>query len=73
MEKIIAMHEARTPLGERVTLYQKQHFADTEEALRKDGQLSAAATMELSDGRVLKLVGVGEYLEPSSGDVFLLD
>ncbi|TWC78322.1 hypothetical protein FB593_1126 [Rhizobium sp. SJZ105] len=72
-DKIIAMHEARTPLGERVTPYRKQHFADADEALATDVHPSAAATMELSDGRHLKLVGVGEYREPVSGEVFLLD
>ncbi|MDH4414076.1 MAG: hypothetical protein QE484_12255 [Rhizobium sp.] len=74
MKKIIAMHEAKTPSGEPVTLYEMEELADMTMALVPSANDNGGVrTMELSDGRRLKLVGHGEYLVEATGEAFLLD
>ena len=74
MKKIIAMHEARTPAGGPVTLYEMEELADIAKALEPSANDNVGIrNMELSDGRKLKLVGHGEYLVEATGEAFLLD
>lgn len=74
MKKIVGMHEAKTSAGEPVTLYEMEDLAELTIALEPSANDNRGIrTMELSDGRRLKLVGHGEYLVEATGEAFLLD
>jgi hypothetical protein len=72
MKKIVAMHEARTPNGETVTIYEIQEYlhAGTTDDPHK-GELGIKR-VELADGRELTMVGKGQYKIDGTDEVFLL-
>jgi hypothetical protein len=72
MKKIIAMQPAETPSGEIVTLYEVEENPDAGADAGSDGRHSGIRRMELADGRVLKMVGHGEYEVEGTNEVFLV-
>lgn len=68
MEKIIAMPSAETPGGDIVTLYEVEDETEAEPNKRQAG----IRRMQLADGRVLTMVGHGEYRIAGTDEVFLV-
>lgn len=72
MEKIIGTQDAQTPEGDTTTIYEVQEYADAAAAIAPDPQPDGIKRFELADGRVLKLVGFGEYKVEGTDEVFLV-
>ncbi|MGV8952497.1 MAG: hypothetical protein ACOH2M_15425 [Cypionkella sp.] len=71
MEKIIGTQDAQAPEGDGTTIYEVQEYADAAAPITPDLQPSGIKRFELADGRVLKLVGLGEYKVDGTDEMFL--
>lgn len=72
LKKIIAMHTAQTPDGNAVTIYEIEEFSDSGTLGDLEGQGSGIKRWELADGRILTMVGLGEFKIKGTDDVFLV-
>lgn len=73
MKKIINTYEARGTNGSTVTVYEIQDMDDAGTMENPNLQEPGSKRMELSDGRVLTMVGDREFKIAGSDEVFLLD
>ncbi|WAC27017.1 hypothetical protein [Ancylobacter sp. SL191] len=72
MEKIIAMPSAETPGGDIVTLYEVEDEMDAGTEVEPNKRQAGIRRMQLADGRVLTMVGHGEYRLAGTDEVFLV-
>jgi hypothetical protein len=72
MKEIVAMHEAKTPNGETVTIYEIQEYLDAGTTDDPNKQKLGIKRVELADGRALTMVGRGQYKIDGTDEVFLL-
>ena len=72
MKEIIAMRSAKKPNGEAVDIYEIEDFTDAGTVDDPNRQRPGVSRMELADGRVLALVGHGEYKIEGTDEVFLV-
>jgi hypothetical protein len=72
MKKIVGMHEAKTPKGDTVTIYEIQEYLDAGTTDDPNKRKLGIKRVELADGRALTMVGRGEYKIDGTDEVFLL-
>lgn len=73
MEKIINTYEATAADGAAVTVYEVQEMDDAGPLAQPNLKNLAGRKMQLSDGRVLTMVGEREFKIAGTDEVFLLD
>lgn len=73
MEKIINTYEASAAGGASVTVYEVQDIDDAGTMAQPNQKDNGNRRMQLSDGRVLTMVGDREFKIAGTDEVFLLD
>jgi len=71
-DKIIGTHAALTPDGTAVTIYEKEKMSEGATDGNLEKHRPGIKQWELADGRILTMVGVGEFKIEGTDEVFLV-